>query len=76
MKSKGLSRFQLSPLPAYGRNSSSTQCRLTPKLLLRWMLSSGIRLSYFRPKLVSPNQQSKFATGSTTQSLSSGRLAI
>lgn len=60
---------------SYGRYSGRTRYRLTPKLLFRWMIPSGIWLRYFRPKLVSLNQQSKFATGSTNHSLSSCLLA-
>ena len=41
----------------------------------RSMMVSGICFRYFRPKLVVPKYASKLATGSTTQSESSGLLA-
>ena len=54
-----LSRYRHSPKPVSERS----------------MMVSGICLRYFRPKLVVPKYASKFATGSTTQSESSGLLA-
>lgn len=41
----------------------------------RSRMVSGICFRYFRPKLVVPKYASKLATGSTTQSVSSGLLA-
>ena len=55
---------------------SPSRYRHSPKPVSdRSKMVSGICLRYFRPKLVVPKYASKLATGSTTQSESSGLLA-
>lgn len=60
----------------YARYSSLTLYLQIPNPeSARSRISSGISFRYFRPKLVLPKLASKLATGSTTQSESSGLFA-
>lgn len=70
---RGPERVSLLPFDIY---SIASRYRHNPNPVSdRSKMASGICLRYFRPKLVVPKCASKLATGSTTQSESSGLLA-